>query len=169
MVENPLLSIGPPWIFAADLDSNRFGKMADQLIVSGGKKIELEGARMTTLDALFDEFAQAAMLPDYFGRNWPALDECLADLEWLPASSYVMTLRNPARLLKSALRDRPVFIKIVTKVAAEWAEPVSVGEYWDRPAIPLHLVVDRACGADHGWRECASTPDASWLGTMRSI
>lgn len=30
---------------------------------------------------LFDALASALELPDYFGRNWDALDECLRDRE----------------------------------------------------------------------------------------
>lgn len=30
---------------------------------------------------LFDALSEALALPDYFGHNWDALDECLRDLE----------------------------------------------------------------------------------------
>ena len=58
---------------------------------------------MRTLDALFDEMAAAFQFPYYFGENWDALDECLADLSWLPAAGYVILIRESSEVL--ALED----------------------------------------------------------------
>lgn len=164
MSANPLLVVGPPWIMLADLDSVHFGRLLDELCAAGGENIEIDGARATTSAALFEEFAQAARLPGYFGRNWAALDECLADLEWLPGSSYVVTLRNPGRLLESASRERPLFVKVITKVALEWAEPVNNGEEWDRPSVPFHLVAHYADFDAGGGAGRFSSGAIAWLG-----
>lgn len=40
----------------------------------------LDGNNMTTLDRVYDELEQVFDLPDYFGRNLDALEECLADM-----------------------------------------------------------------------------------------
>jgi hypothetical protein len=44
----------------------------------------IRGRKMGTVDDLFDEVAAALQFPDYFGENWPAFDECFADMDWLP-------------------------------------------------------------------------------------
>ncbi len=40
----------------------------------------LRGSRCRTERSFFDEAAAALQLPWYFGHNWNALDECLADV-----------------------------------------------------------------------------------------
>src|SRR5690242_7078030 len=35
---------------------------------------------------------QAFRFPSYFGMNWDAADECLADMSWEPAAGYVALL-----------------------------------------------------------------------------
>jgi RNAse (barnase) inhibitor barstar len=35
---------------------------------------------ITSADVLFSKLAQALELPDYFGHNWDALDECLREM-----------------------------------------------------------------------------------------
>src|SRR5262249_13001237 len=44
----------------------------------------VRGRKMRTVDGLFDEMAAALQFPYYFGENWPAFNECLADMDWLP-------------------------------------------------------------------------------------
>jgi hypothetical protein len=59
----------------------------------------VRGAKCRTTPALFDEFAAAWQFPPYFGANWDALDECLSDLDWLPARSRVLVVTNALHLL----------------------------------------------------------------------
>jgi len=37
--------------------------------------------------------------PDYFGSNWDALDECLADLDWLDLPGYVLLIDSGQLIL----------------------------------------------------------------------
>ena len=45
----------------------------------------VRGRKMRNLPGLFDEFSAALQFPLYFGENEDAFDECIADLENLPA------------------------------------------------------------------------------------
>lgn len=98
---------------------------------------------MRTLSGLFDEFAAALQFPIYFGENMDAFDECMADLEYLPAGEgYVMVILEPDQVLADAEVERFVQLLGSLKAAAtEWARPVDLGEWWDRPAIPFHVVL----------------------------
>jgi hypothetical protein len=169
MLNNPLLSATPPWVLAADFGLPAFEESLGELRAAGGKVISLDGARARTSDALFDHVAEAAKFPEYFGRNWPAFDECLADLEWLPATCYAVILENPERLLENEPLSRPVFARLVQGVAAEWAEEVVTGEAWDRPSIPFHLVADLSDSGTDGPRTLGENDVLAWLSVPTDV
>lgn len=43
-----------------------------------------------TKSSLMEAISDALDFPDYFGRNWDALDECIRDLSWLPAGAVTL-------------------------------------------------------------------------------
>jgi RNAse (barnase) inhibitor barstar len=61
----------------------------------------LRGRKMDTTQGFYDEIAAALQFPYYFGENLNALDECLRDLEWLPADRYVLVVRDAAHVLSA--------------------------------------------------------------------
>jgi hypothetical protein len=81
---------------------------------------QVRGHKMHTTHALFDEFAAAWQFPWYFGGNWDALEECLADLSWLPAKTYVLGIRRAADILQSdSAEQRRVFWTLLGNIARE--------------------------------------------------
>jgi hypothetical protein len=108
----------------------------------------VRGRKMRTVQGLFDEFAAALQVPWYFGENADAFDECIADLGWLPPrSGYVIVITDPGEVLADAGAD--ALSRLVDSLAAaceEWARPVVQGEWWDRPAVPFHVVLQPAVG-----------------------
>ena len=98
----------------------------------------VRGAKCRTSPALFDEFAAAWQFPPYFGGNWDALDECLADLEWLRASAYVLFVADALRVLDDEPTDRfRLLVDIVSEIARERSE--DEGEP-GRPPASFHVV-----------------------------
>lgn len=81
----------------------------------------VRGKNMSSAGALFSEFAAALQFPCYFGNNWNAFDECMADLEWLPAEGYVVLILDGASVLRADSDDRNVFFRIMASAAQEWA------------------------------------------------
>lgn len=117
-------------------------ELAWRLAADGLGARVLRGEKMRTAAALFDEFAAALQFPDYFGQNWAALEECLADLSWLPAEGYVLLIVQPGAVLTAANDDSlDVLRGILVRVSDRWASPIAKGEWWDRPALPFHVVL----------------------------
>ncbi|MBT2499561.1 barstar family protein [Agromyces sp. ISL-38] len=103
----------------------------------------VRGRKMRTLQALFDEFAAALQFPIYFGENRDAFDECIADLEGLrPASGFVVVITELDQVLDHSDADLLRWlVGSLVGAAAGWAQPVELGEWWDRPAVAFHVVL----------------------------
>lgn len=106
----------------------------------------VRGQKMLTEAAMFDEVAAALQFPYYFGENWAAFDECLSDLEWLPAGrGYVVVILNALNVLGNEVGDRlQALVHSIVDAGREWSEPVNRGESWDREAIPFHVVLQES-------------------------
>ena len=102
----------------------------------------VRGRKMRTVNALFDEMAAALQFPGYFGENWPAFDECLSDMDWLaPKSGIVLAVLDPSQVLEDAPADMSALVRSVAHAAETYAEAIERGEWWDRPAVPFHVVL----------------------------
>ncbi len=79
-------------------------------------RISLAGARdkETVLDAL----SLALGFPDWFGRNWDALEDCLADLSWRPAAGHVLLLERFEALGQD---ERGILTDVLRASAQSWA------------------------------------------------
>lgn len=54
--------------------------------------VDFEGC--TGKDDALARMATALRFPEWFGHNWDALADCLADLSWLPAPGYLLLLER---------------------------------------------------------------------------
>lgn len=77
---------------------------------------------MRDTDAMFDEFAAAFQFPYYFGGNWAAFDECMADLSWLPARAYLTCIMSANEVgIDDDYDSFATLVKILNDVAKGWA------------------------------------------------
>ncbi len=82
----------------------------------------VRGKKMKRREDCFNEFSAAFQFPDYFGENWDALEECLYDLEWLPAKGYVVFVLNTGDVLKEEpSRQFEIFTEVLSEVASQWS------------------------------------------------
>ena len=103
----------------------------------------VRGRKMSTWQGVFDEFAAALQFPMYFGENFDAFAECIGDLGWLPRQSgYVIVITEPDEVLADAGAEAlSTMVSLLTAAWEEWARPIAQGEWWDRPAVPFHVVL----------------------------
>jgi hypothetical protein len=120
-----LNSLEPPYVYLGIGSPKEFADYAYKLnheLRSEFAVRVVRGIKMRRLDGLYDEFAAALQFPDYFGENWAAFDECLADLEWLPARGYVLLISNAVELLSEEPEKQfTTFVRILSEICAEWS------------------------------------------------
>jgi Barstar (barnase inhibitor) len=123
----------------------------------------VRGSKMRTSRGLFDEVAAALQFPDYFGENWDAFNECIAELDMLPAGEgYVIVITEPGQVLAETRRELALFAASLTSAAKTWGQAIDLGEWWDRPAVPFHVVLagigeDLNCAARR-WSAAGAKP-----------
>lgn len=92
--------------------------------------IDLAG--ITSKDRFLAAVAQALGFPDWFGRNWDALEDCLTDMSWQPAGGYVLILAH-ADDFHMADEDSFALALRILQTAAE---------FWREDGIPFWALVD---------------------------
>lgn len=129
----------------------------------------VRGRKMRSVPELFNEFAAALQFPLYFGENKDAFDECISELDGVPTGvGYVVLITEPDQVLADdEANELEWLVQSLTAATREWAQPVDRGEWWDRPAMPFHVVL--ACEGDVVERVsrvwCSAGPDPISLGT----
>jgi hypothetical protein len=98
----------------------------------------IKGAKCQTVAGLLTECARALDFPDYFGHNWDALEECLADLEWLPAKGYVLLVTDAGCVLPDDDEEYETFLEILRDAGEAWGSgQAGMGA---RRATPFHVL-----------------------------
>ena len=99
--------------------SSIFQSCIDKL---GYTMLFLDGTKITTKNELFSELARVMKFPNYFGHNWDALEECLCDLEWMPARGYIVFFYSPRYFADNSKSDFQFFIEIFLSISKYWAD-----------------------------------------------
>lgn len=79
--------------------------------------IDLHGARGKA--DLLARIAAALDFPAWFGHNWDALADCLADLGWLPPDAGYVFILEGCSGREDAL---PILLEILEQAVADWLE-----------------------------------------------
>lgn len=91
----------------------------------------LDGTRIVDKASFLATIAEAMAFPGYFGRNWDALDECLGDLEWVPAAGYVLVYDH--------------FDRFARADPAAWETALDVFraaiEHWREKGVPMYVLL----------------------------
>lgn len=88
-------------------------------------RIELRG--VADKQKFLDACRSALQFPDWFGGNWDALEDSLADMSWQPAKGYVLYFHHANEFAAVA---QPVLAEAVEVLA-------SVAEFWQSRGKPF--------------------------------
>ena len=69
---------------------------------------------------LLERTAAALGFPGWFGQNWDALYDCLADLGWRPATGHLLVFEHSGGLRRDAPEVFDTAVAILGEVAAVW-------------------------------------------------
>ena len=154
-----LQSTKAPWTTLLTVTA---GQRAESLVrpPTGFALKVIKGSHCKTPANLFAEFAQALEFPDYFGHNWDALEECLADLEWLPAKGYILLITDAGRVLPDE-DEYETFLEILRDAGEAWGN--GQAEMGTRRATPFHVLFtvseqEKAKRAHWGMKEINAEP-----------
>lgn len=95
----------------------------------------IQGKKCRTPSTLFAEFARALDFPDYFGHNWDALEECLADFEWLHAKGYILVIHDAEAVLPEDEEEYETLLEILSDAGEAWSK----GQTADGRRAPFHV------------------------------
>lgn len=139
-----LMKIAPhlrPILFEGDTEA--IGSAVLDWAASGLTVRVVRGRKMRDLPSLLDECSAAFQFPLYFGDNVDAFNEGIAELENLPSGAgFVVVIAEPDQVLAvDGHREFAWFALSLANAAEVWGRAVNEGEWWDRPAIPFHVVL----------------------------
>jgi RNAse (barnase) inhibitor barstar len=111
----------------------------------------IRGAHCATSTDFFNELAAALKFPPYFGHNWDAFNDCINDLEWLPAKHYVIGISRADSLLIRNEERLATLIDILGRAAEAWPS-YEADRDWTRTWVTM----------DDGTTQWAQRPTASF-------
>jgi RNAse (barnase) inhibitor barstar len=122
---------------------------ADNLVFSlqcspdrGAVKV-IRGWKCSTYEALHNEVAAALQFPNYYGENWNAMDECITDLEWMPADWYLIHVSAIEDVLPGDEESFSIFLRILLDAGKGWANPEMRGLANTEEAVkkPFNVII----------------------------
>jgi hypothetical protein len=134
-----LWSIDAPWVHVVGADVDVANLLTHE--PEGRVAVMLDARRMTDFDGLMAECQGAFRFPEYFGRNWPAFDECVRDLSWLPGRAYHVVIEHGNELLRDDLGELPTFLRTMERAGQAWSRSFARGPEWGGGEVPFNTVI----------------------------
>lgn len=91
----------------------------------------LDGKKISDKPTFLDKIARAMKFPDYFGKNWDALNDCLTDMEWARGSGYILLYQAPDRFIKTSPEQWKIAVDIFNTAI----------EFWGQVNIPFYVLL----------------------------
>jgi hypothetical protein len=100
----------------------RVDEILDALRGSALDVVRVGLAAASDKEQLLEQFASALAFPQWFGRNWDALEDCLGDLAWRAGDGHVLLIEGFEHLRARRPDDFDVLLDILASSAQYWRE-----------------------------------------------
>lgn len=137
---DPLLE-APPWVH--EQSRSQAEAVLNTALDRGAFAVRINAERMQAVDGLFREYVREFRFPEYFGWNWPAFSECMTELSWLPATSYLTVIDEADLLLRDEPADLPTFLRHLANIGMRWAHSFGLGPEWGGGEVPFNTILVR--------------------------
>jgi RNAse (barnase) inhibitor barstar len=87
---------------------------ADYYKVNNERIVFLDGNTCDTIEKCYKTLQQQLSIPDYFGYNLDALEEVLADADWIEEEKVNIIILNEKDLLQNDVLHKDAFMDILT-------------------------------------------------------
>lgn len=88
---------------------------------AGWRAFHLDGRRARDKDAFLRLCAETFAFPEWFGGDWDALEDCLADLSWTPArNGYVVLYESWAELAETDQASFRTVLDVFAEAVEAW-------------------------------------------------
>jgi RNAse (barnase) inhibitor barstar len=91
-------------------------KRAEDVVQAGDVAVLIPGD-ISNRDMLFQRLAEDLGFPDYFGKNWDALSDCLRDFHWRNEHRIVIAHSGLPKLRQG---DVKTYLEILSDAVEDW-------------------------------------------------
>jgi hypothetical protein len=81
----------------------------------------VNGKSITSHEAFLADVSRRLQFPAYFGQNWDAFEECIRDLDWLPARGYVLVLDGFDWFARSDPKNWKIGLDVLEEAVNTWS------------------------------------------------
>ena len=161
--------VGGDSFIAVDVSGKSLANAWGKWVTAGLWVRWLWGTNMLNECEVFSGFANALQFPYYFGWNWAAFDECLSQMDMaeavgvplssgLPVSTgIVVIVFDAGEVLSHDPEAMGVLVRSLQRARQVYATPIDRGEWWDRPAVPFHVVLQLGRDQAARWEDVGAS------------
>jgi hypothetical protein len=97
-------------------------EILDALRGAGFDLVRIDLAPVSEKEQLLERLAAELAFPQWFGRNWDALEDCLTDLSWRAGDRHVLLIEGFETLRARRPDEFGVLVDILASSAQYWSE-----------------------------------------------
>ena len=105
-------------------EAQRVRILAGEAFPSSLRVARLDGEAARDRETFFTEIARILVFPDYFGRNWDAVYDCLTDPSVIPNGGVVLLLDGFGSFAVAEPEQWQIALKVLRDACAFW-KPLS--------------------------------------------